>query len=387
MLLAAATGHQCLGTIHSDSPRGALWQLATFARLAPEGVKTEALADMIAEHFDLVLVCQIGADGSRKVSHIFEITGRGADDVIDGSDLWELDSHSGDLVPTGVSARRLSRFARRTAVSAGGIVGLALAMLFAFGALLLYVGLTSPAAAPARVRRKLAAAEARLRVFLRAAGLEMDVRTFVLYSCGCGLGSAALAQAVLGWPVTTVLAFGLGSGALAILYSPRAARRRAAERAALPEFAEQLRSGIGAGQLIEQGLVKLAATGREALRPELLRLVLRHQVGDFETALREFRDRLGDPLADEFVAALVPRVPRGREGDRACADQAGGGDASAARLETRSHGSPIPCSTYGAHSHGRTSRDSGGHPPISPDYLAVYDGPLGQLMLLGCFVW
>jgi len=24
---------------------------------------------------------------------------------------------------------------------------------------------------------------------------------------------------------------------------------------------------------------------------------------------------------------------------------------------------------------------------ISPDYLAVYDGPLGQLMLLGCFVW
>jgi len=109
LLLAAATGHQCLGTIHSDSPRGALRQLATFARLAPEGVKTEALADMIAEHFDLVLVCQLGADGSRKVSHIFEVTGRGADDVIDGSDLWELDSHTGDLVPTGVSARRLSR--------------------------------------------------------------------------------------------------------------------------------------------------------------------------------------------------------------------------------------------------------------------------------------
>ena len=24
---------------------------------------------------------------------------------------------------------------------------------------------------------------------------------------------------------------------------------------------------------------------------------------------------------------------------------------------------------------------------ISPDYLAVYDGPLGQLVLLGCLVW
>ena len=24
---------------------------------------------------------------------------------------------------------------------------------------------------------------------------------------------------------------------------------------------------------------------------------------------------------------------------------------------------------------------------VSPDYLAVYDGPLGQLVLLGCVVW
>jgi len=51
-----------------------------------------------------------------------------------------------------------------------------------------------------------------------------------------------------------------------------------------------------AGQSIEQGLVKLAATGPEAPRSELLRLVMRQQVGDFETALREFRDRLGEVL-------------------------------------------------------------------------------------------
>jgi len=272
-------------------------------------------------------------------------------------------------------------------VSAGGIVGLALAMLFAFGALLLYVGLTSPAAAPARAPRRPAAAEARLRVFLRAAGLEMDVRTFVLYSGGCGLGSAALAQAVLGWPVTTVLAFGLGSGALAILYSPRAARRRAAERAALPEFAEQLRSVIGAGQSIEQGLVKLAATGPEALRPELLRLVLRHQVGDFETALREFRDRLGDPLADEFVAALVLEYRvGGKEIGRVLTRLA---EATRQQLALRQE-------AMARQSYIRlTARIVMVVPVvtlvvirlISPDYLAVYDGPLGQLMLLGCFVW
>jgi len=108
-LLAASTGHQCLGSIHSDSPQGALRQLATFARLAPEGVKTEALVDMIAEHFDLVLVCQLRADGTRKVSHIFEITGRGPDDLVEGANLWALDPHTGELVPSGVSPRRVHR--------------------------------------------------------------------------------------------------------------------------------------------------------------------------------------------------------------------------------------------------------------------------------------
>ena len=97
--------------------------------------------------------------------------------------------------------------------------------------------------------------------FLRAAGLEMPVRTFVFYSLGCGLGCAVLAQQLLGWPVTTILAFGSGTVLLAILYAPRATRRRAAERNALPELAEQLRASIGAGESIEQGLVKLAATG------------------------------------------------------------------------------------------------------------------------------
>ncbi len=107
LLLAGATGHQCLGTIHGRSPRGALRQLATFARLAPEGVGAAALNEMIAEHFDLVLVCQLRADGTRRVTHIFEVTGLGPDGVIEGSDLWLLDPRTGELVPTGVQPRRL----------------------------------------------------------------------------------------------------------------------------------------------------------------------------------------------------------------------------------------------------------------------------------------
>jgi pilus assembly protein CpaF len=107
-LLAASTGHECLGSIHADSPRGALRQLATFARLAPEGVKSEALLDMIADHFDLVIVCGRGPDGTRRVSHIFEVTGRGPDDVIEGTDLWALNERD-ELVSTGISPRRLAR--------------------------------------------------------------------------------------------------------------------------------------------------------------------------------------------------------------------------------------------------------------------------------------
>src|SRR5579859_5049383 len=97
-------------------------------------------------------------------------------------------------------------------VSAGGVVGLALALAFASGALLVYDGLTRPRqSASPRAPGPIGAAEDRLRVFLRAAELEMPVRTFVFYSLGCGLGCAVLTQQLLGWPVTTVLAFGGGT--------------------------------------------------------------------------------------------------------------------------------------------------------------------------------
>jgi tight adherence protein B len=273
-------------------------------------------------------------------------------------------------------------------VSASGIVGLALALAFAGGALLVYDGLTRPLEArPGPPPRPIAAADARLRIFLRAAGLEMATRTFVLYSLGCGVVCAIVAQEILGWPVTTMLALGFGTGALAALYAPRAARRRAAERAALPEFAEQLRAGIGAGQSIEQGLVKLAATGPEALRPELLRLVIRQQVEDFKTALTDFRDRLGDPLADEFCAALMLEYRLGgREIGRVLTRLA---DATRQQLALRQE-------AFARQAHIRLTARIVILVPVltlvvvrlvSPDYLAVYDGPLGQLVLLGCVVW
>ena len=133
-LLAAATGHQCLGTLHSDSPRGALRQLGTFAQLATEGINAHAIGEMIAEHFDLVIVCGFGPDGARRVTHLFEVTGLGKDGVIDGSDLWVLDPETGCLVPTGVRPRRLER--PRAHGNHNGLPG----RLLGFGAALLLAG-------------------------------------------------------------------------------------------------------------------------------------------------------------------------------------------------------------------------------------------------------
>ncbi len=133
-LLAAATGHQCLGTLHSDSPRGTLRQLGTFAQLATEGINAHAIGEMIAEHFDLVIVCGFGPDGARRVTHIFEVTGLGKDGVIDGSDLWVLDPETGHLVPTGVRPRRLER--PRAHGNHNGLPG----RLLGFGAALLLAG-------------------------------------------------------------------------------------------------------------------------------------------------------------------------------------------------------------------------------------------------------
>jgi Flp pilus assembly protein TadB len=273
-------------------------------------------------------------------------------------------------------------------MSAGGIFGLVLALGFAGGALLVYDGLTRPRrGSPSRRPRVIEATEERLRVFLRAAGLEMPVRTFVLYSLGCGFGSAVLAQELLGWPVTSVLALGIGTVLLAALYAPRAARRRAAEQAALPEFAEQLRASIGAGDSIEQGLVKLAATGPAALRPELLRLAMRQQVEGFEPALCEFRDRLGDALADEVCAALLLEYRLGGKQIGLVLSRLA--DATRQQLALRQE-------AIARQAHVRlTARIVVAVPAltllllrlISPEYLAVYDGAQGQLVLLGCLVW
>jgi tight adherence protein B len=269
------------------------------------------------------------------------------------------------------------------------MTGPLLALVFALGAALAYDGLVRPAAAmtPGRRSTRLSRHADQVRVFLRAAGVELPVRTFVGASALVGLACALVAQAWLGWPVITAAAFVLGSGVLAALYSPRAARRRAAERAALPELAERLSAALAAGLSLEEALLSLAATGPEALRPELVRLCWWLRLTDLDTALRAFRDRLADAAADEVIAAVL----LGRQvGSRALGTVlARRADASRQGLALRQEGA---------------ARQSAirwqariivvwpivvliGLRVLAPDFLAIYDDWRGQLVLLGCLVW
>ena len=109
MLVAMATGHASLGSLHAESPRGALEQLASFAQMAEEHPSREALAQTIAAHVQLVVQVRIDPEtGKRRVVHIFEVTGPGEGAVIEGQDLWTLDG-AGQLAWTGIRPRCLAR--------------------------------------------------------------------------------------------------------------------------------------------------------------------------------------------------------------------------------------------------------------------------------------
>jgi pilus assembly protein CpaF len=112
MLVAMATGHEgSMGTIHSESPRGALDQLVTFAQMAEEHLGREALVHMVGRRVELVI--QLGLhEGRRRVESIFEVTGPGEGSAIEGHDVWATDT-DGRLRWTGIRPRCMAKAERR----------------------------------------------------------------------------------------------------------------------------------------------------------------------------------------------------------------------------------------------------------------------------------
>jgi pilus assembly protein CpaF len=95
MLQAMNTGHDgSLTTLHANTPRDALARLETMVLMGGVDLPTRAIREQAASALDLIVHQARLRDGSRRITHITEVTGMEAD-VITTQDLFLFDFHAG----------------------------------------------------------------------------------------------------------------------------------------------------------------------------------------------------------------------------------------------------------------------------------------------------
>jgi len=93
MLQAMKTGHDgSLTTIHANNPRDAIARMETMAMMANLNLPEKAIRKQIASAVTLVLQVSRFSDGSRRLTHITEITGM-EDDVVSMQDVFLFEKH------------------------------------------------------------------------------------------------------------------------------------------------------------------------------------------------------------------------------------------------------------------------------------------------------
>ena len=134
----------------------------------------------------------------------------------------------------------------------------------------------------------------------------MTPRDFVLFSLGAGALAGAATQLIMGWPLVSLVAAGLGAGLPFLWYANREDSRRARVQAELADAMGLLRDSIRAGGDVAQGLIALATYGPALLRAGIpargtavgaWQHVARHALGDARAARR--------PVFDTCVATLL----------------------------------------------------------------------------------
>jgi pilus assembly protein CpaF len=91
MLQAMNTGHDgSLTTIHANSPRDAIARMETMAMMANLNLPEQAIRKQIASAVTLVVQVSRFHDGTRRVTHISEITGM-EDDIVSMQDVFVFD--------------------------------------------------------------------------------------------------------------------------------------------------------------------------------------------------------------------------------------------------------------------------------------------------------
>ncbi len=88
MLQAMNTGHDgSITTVHANTPRDAISRMETMAMMGSLALSEKAVRTQIASAVDLIVQVSRMSDGSRRITHISEITGT-AGDLISMQDLY-----------------------------------------------------------------------------------------------------------------------------------------------------------------------------------------------------------------------------------------------------------------------------------------------------------
>jgi pilus assembly protein CpaF len=93
MLQAMNTGHDgSLTTVHANSPRDALARIETMAMMANLNLPEKAVRRQIASAIQLVVQISRFNDGTRRVTHLSEITGM-EEDIVSMQDVFVFEKH------------------------------------------------------------------------------------------------------------------------------------------------------------------------------------------------------------------------------------------------------------------------------------------------------
>jgi pilus assembly protein CpaF len=91
LLSAMNTGHDgSMGTVHANNPREAISRMENMIAMGGFGIPTMAVREQISSAVNVIIQVQRLRDGSRKVTHVSEITGMEGE-VVTMQDLFHLE--------------------------------------------------------------------------------------------------------------------------------------------------------------------------------------------------------------------------------------------------------------------------------------------------------
>jgi pilus assembly protein CpaF len=108
LLIALNSGLPGMSSIHANSARDALVKLSTLPLLAGRNIDSAFVVPTVASCIDLVVHCELGRGGRRRVVEIVAPSGQVTSGVIETSVLFALTSSG--LQPTGMHPSRMVKF-------------------------------------------------------------------------------------------------------------------------------------------------------------------------------------------------------------------------------------------------------------------------------------